>query len=381
MKSWLSVMLFLFAFAIPAVAQDVDSEYGDTIFLYDDEGVAQKIENCKVQSSTYEQVAFLPRGGKNPSTRSGTDVILVNYGDAPRVYSDGLANLRKGFFKNAITDFDGAKTAVDLGKAGKWLLEYAAVHKAEALLGLAEKDNDPAKAADAVKEFEAALAANEKSLLFPAIQMGLAKAYGVQTKWTEARAAAAKLKAAGEQIRNPIWQAEADRTAAKILLAQGSHTEAVNAYESLSALAQREGRFVKGEARKKKLADLEVEAAVEQGWAMVAWAESSKAASDWTNAESYFDGLAAKYGNNEHVQAAVLNGKGRCELEKDPRTALALFIKAEVVYFVARAEVARALYLKSLALQKLGGARNRSKAEQALKDLKKFYPDSEWARK
>jgi len=381
MRIWLPLALALLVLVVPGVAQEVDREYSDTVHLYDDEGAVQTIEHVKIKSSTYEQVEYEPRGGRgNTTSRPGTDVIRVVYGDVPRIFSAGLDALRKGRFKEAVTDFDGAKTAVDLGKAGEWLLEFASVRKAQALLGLARRGDDAALAADAVKEFEAALAANGKSLLLDEIQMGLAGAYGVQKKWTDARAAAAKLKTVGEQIRRPLWQAEADRTIARILLGQGSFAEAVNAFESLSALAQREGRFVKGEVRKAKLSTFEVEAAVEKGWAMVAWAESSKSGADWDKARTYFDGLVAKYGNNEHVQAAVLNGTGRCLLETKPRAALDKFIQAEVVYFNARTEVARALYLKSLAFRKLGGPKNRSKADQALKDLKKYYPDSEWAR-
>ena len=95
MRAWLPVMLFLLVFAVPAGAQEVDREYSDTIFLFDDEGVAQKIENVKIKSVTYEQVEYEPRGGRgNTSSRPGTDVIQVTYGDVPREYGEGLDALR-----------------------------------------------------------------------------------------------------------------------------------------------------------------------------------------------------------------------------------------------------------------------------------------------
>jgi hypothetical protein len=43
--------------------------------------------------------------------------------------------------------------------------------------------------------------------------------------------------------------------------------------------------------------------------------------------------------------------------------------------------VARALHLKSLALEKIGGARNLAMAKKAREDLSKYYPGSEWASK
>jgi hypothetical protein len=54
-------------------------------------------------------------------------------------------------------------------------------------------------------------------------------------------------------------------------------------------------------------------------------------------------------------------------------------VEAEVVYFTARSEGARALHLKAKALEKLGGSRNRRMADLALKELREFYPGSEWA--
>ena len=117
---------------------------------------------------------------------------------------------------------------------------------------------------------------------------------------------------------------------------------------------------------------------MEQGWARVSWAESSGMQSTWDQAKSTFEGLLAKYPDSELVKAAALNGVGRCLLEKDARAALLKFTEAEVVRFSARKEVARALYLKAKALRKMGRAKN---ADQALKDLREFFPDSEWANK
>jgi hypothetical protein len=67
-------------------------------------------------------------------------------------------------------------------------------------------------------------------------------------------------------------------------------------------------------------------------------------------------------------------------MEEDPRAALMDFVQAEVRYFNARTEVARALYLKAKALRKMGGPTNNQRAEEALKELRKFYPDSPFAR-
>jgi ferritin-like protein len=57
------------------------------------------------------------------------------------------------------------------------------------------------------------------------------------------------------------------------------------------------------------------------------------------------------------------------------------FVEAHVTYFNARSEVARAYYLKALALDAMGGATNKQRAEEARKELRKFFPESPFARK
>lgn len=85
------------------------------------------------------------------------------------------------------------------------------------------------------------------------------------------------------------------------------------------------------------------------------------------------------------MSAAILNGVGRALMETDPRAAVMKFAEAEVTYFSARNEVARALYLKAQALDKMartektGTTRYRTMAEQARKELRDFYPESVWA--
>ena len=91
-----------------------------------------------------------------------------------------------------------------------------------------------------------------------------------------------------------------------------------------------------------------------------------------TGASGYVGGLVA---------AAILNGIGRCKLDDDPRAALEMFIQAEVAHFGSRIEVARALYLKAQALEKLGGERNLQMARKAREELREFYPGSRWASK
>jgi len=364
-----------------ALSQEVDREYGDRVVFLDDDGVQQPAKRVKVQSATYEDngVVYLLRGGRIKNEKNGSRVLLILYGDAPRVYSEGEQNLMRGQYAAAASDFDGAKNAVDAGKCREWLLEYAAVRRGQALtaLGRTEKGNLP----DAVKEFKAALTANPKSLLYDEIQLGLVEAYTLQKKWDDAKAAATNLQNVGKIVKQPIWQAKGQKAVADILLSRKSYADAVSAFGDLASLAGREGKYEKSEARKATLATLETSANVEQGWALVAWAETSGSDSDWTKARSHFEALASKFPGNEMVAAAVLNGVGRTLMKSDPRAAYLKFVEAQVTYFNARSEVARAFYLKALALKAMGGATNKQRAEEALKELRKFFPDSPFARK
>jgi outer membrane protein assembly factor BamD (BamD/ComL family) len=134
---------------------------------------------------------------------------------------------------------------------------------------------------------------------------------------------------------------------------------------------------VKSELRKNALRKIEISAAVEQGWALIASAEVT---GDWDKAKSHFNGLATQYPGDETVSAAVLNGIGMTLMKTDPRAAYMKFVEAQVTHFNARSEVARALYLKAQALKAMGGTANNQRAEEALKELRKFFPDSPFAR-
>jgi tetratricopeptide (TPR) repeat protein len=381
-KTLIAAALVVFL-AAPVLAQEeVDREYGDMIFFLDDDGNVQKVKECKVTSATYEKVMYTQRGGRSKGEKDGSRVLSVAYGDAPRVYQTGLVALTRQQYQKAQEDFEGSKAAVEGGFAGPWLSEYAAVQKGLALVALGQ--TEPMHLNDAVTEFKAALTANPKSLLYDKIQLGLVKCHSLLEEWDKAKAAAETLSSVGEAIKQPLWKIQGERAVADALLSQKKYIEAVTAFENLVASAQRELKWAKGDLFQTAIAKQEIEAAVAQGWSKVATAEASKSASDWKKAQQYFEGLPQKsdtYRGSDEVAAAVLNGVGRCLLDSDPRAALLKFTEAEVSHFSARNEVARALYLKAKALQKLGGSRNRRMAEQALKDLREFYPGSEWVRK
>jgi len=369
--------------ATPLLAQETeDREFGDIILFLDDEGNIQKIKSIKVTGATYEKVTYTARGRRSESEKEGSRVLSIAYGDAPRIYQTGMVALTRQQYQKAADDLEGSKAAVDANIARPWLLEYAAVNKGVALTELAVME--PLHIADAIMQFEEALSKNPKSILFDDIQLGLVECYSMQKKWDKAKAAAEALTAVGEAIKQPLWTIKGQRAVADALLKQEEYIEAVSAFENLVSSAQRELRWAKGDLLRKTLAKQEIEAAVAQGWSKVAMAEASGSASDWSKAKAYFEGLPNKsdtYRGSDEVAAAVLNGIGRCLLDSDPRAALLKFTEAEVSYFGARNEVARALYLKAQALNKLGGSRNRRMAEQAQKDLREFYPGSEWARR
>lgn len=369
--------------AAPLLAQDVDREFADRLTVVDDQGEIKHVDNIRVTSASYEKIVYDTRG-RDGNERPGNEVVRIGWGDVPRVYAEGEGALLKGQFEAAASDFEGAKNAVAADKARDWVLEYAAVNRGTALLGLAAAK--PSSRAEAIAEFQKALELNPKSFLFDKIQLGLAKAYMLDGKWDQAKAAAQSLADVGTETKQPVWLCSGQKAIAEILVAQGKYADAGNAWQDLVLSAQRELKYVKNAQAEKKLTALETAGAVEQGWAKIARAESTGSASDWDEAKRYFESLDARYPDNESVSAAILNGVGRALMETDPRAAVMKFAEAEVVHFTARNEVARALYLKSKAYDKMaetersGSTRYRTMAEEARKELREFYPDSIWAK-
>ena len=147
---------------------EVDREFSDRIQFLDEDGEVRKIEDVKVVAATFEQVAYEIKGGRTGAPKPGAQIVAIVYGDTPRVYTQGLQALSRGQFAKAESDFDGSKNAVAAGMARAWLLEYASVKKAEA-------QQLSGNASDAIAEYKKALEANPKSLLFDAIQTGIAR--------------------------------------------------------------------------------------------------------------------------------------------------------------------------------------------------------------
>jgi len=374
-KKALVLFAALALLARPAPAQEVEKVFVDKVVYLDDEGKIESANQVRVESADYEKVVYSLRRGRTKTSREGPQVLLINYGDAPRAYIEGTRALGRRLYEKAAQKFEDSKGAVEVGTTRAWLTEYASVRKAQALLALGREDRG--KLSEAVSEFEAALSANPRSLLFDEIQLGLTEAFSLDKKWAEAKNAAEALVSAGQAVKHPIWQAEGQRALAEMLVAQGSHADAVNGYRDLVLLAKREEKYVEGR-RKQRLNEIEISAAVEQGWALVAWAETSGNDSDWEKAKAHFQGLRGQYPRSDRVAAAALNGVGRVLLESDPREALHKFVEAEVTRFTARTEVARALWLKAKALSRMGGA-NKAAAERALEELRTYYPESRWA--
>ena len=373
------LLALLLLAAAPAAAQEtVDREFGDIVSYFDDAGAVQELKKIRVDKATYEQVDYTTTG-RVKASKPGNKILSITYGDAPRIYLSGLTALSRGQFAKAISDLDGAKNAVEAKLCRPWVLEYASLHKARALLGLGMTDSS--KRSDAVAEFKAVLDANSNTVLFDKVQLGICEASGLLKRWDDATAAAETLSRVGEQTKNPMWKVSGQAALARVLLLKGQVSDAITAFDSLVALSQRELRYASGDILKGRLVKEEISGAVEGGWARISWAESSGEDSRWNEARAYFEKLRTQYPDSDQVAAAALNGIGRCILEKNPREALLRFVEAEVVHFTARSEGARSFYLKAMALEKLGGSRNREMAEQAQKDLREFYPDSEWAAK
>ena len=353
----------------PASAQDEAKK--DTIVLSDGGDRA----DVEVQSADFEKVVY--KNGGRESTQPGHTVAEVRWGDAPREYAPGWRALKSGDGDSARLQFEACIDAKEALSLRDWVDEYANVGLGEAHLVLAARDEE--HLAKATAAFGKALAANAKSLMLDRIRAGLAEAALAAGSLPEAQKQAGALVKAGKDARRPGWELKGLFLKARAEEAADSVAGAGKAYEDIMRLAQSEMGNAKSDSLKAELASARLTAAARKGWLLVAKAEKSGSAADFDAARSYFNGLSSTFGKEPEILAAASNALGVVKLANDDTyAALYDFQRTEVVYFAVPSEVARSLYYQALCWEKLGNDKQRS---ARAKDLKQYYPKSEWARK
>ena len=362
--------------AANARAQDDDEAPGptDTIETLIN-GKVRMIDDVIVTSAGYDKVTYTAR--RKTVTLTGDKVRKVSWGDEPSDFAPGWRALAAGHGLQARKAFQlcmDAKVAHDLRD---WIDEYANVGLGEAYRLLAAED--PKNLDKAAAAYGAARTANPKSLLINVLLEGLADVEAARGNGPKALAAARDLVTAAKIAKRPSWELDGLLLQAKIQLGLSQHADAARAFEAVVRFADNQLALTKDEDARRGLEKAKRQAAAAQGWVLVNKGVKSKSSADFDAARRYFDGLPAKFNQSWDVLAARSNAHGVIKYETgDSKGAIRHFQFTEVNYFTVAGEVARALYYQALCNEKLG--KQKAKAER-IRDLKEYYPRSEWARK
>ncbi len=364
--------LLLAAVALPVQTADAqDGGKRPDVIVYTENGERKERRDVVVTSASQSEVKF--ESGGRESKMSGRNVDLILWGDAPPEYQVGWRALerREGTAaKNAFEAVLNAKAADVI--SGDWVDEfaYAGLGEAHVLLGNYDK---------ALTAFDKSAKANAKSILAGRVLTGMVEAALGKKDGPGALKHADALAAAGRSGGRPGWELDAHFLKAQIHMSSGSTSLATQAYNDAARLAEQQSNAAKDPATKNRYASLQRTAAAAEGWVLVNKGVESKSQSDLDKATQHFKSLAAKFGEQDEILSASENAQGVIKFARDdPAGALQHFQTVEVLYFGSPGEVARSLYYQARCWDKLGNAALKSARER---DLKQYFPKSEWARK
>lgn len=364
--------LLLGAVALPMRAASAqDGEKRRDVIVYTENGERKERRDVVVKSATQSEIKFESNGRE--SKMSGKNVDLILWGDAPPEYQVGWRALgrREGTAaKSAFEAVLNAKAADII--TGDWVDEFAYAGLGEAFVLLGEFDK-------ALGAFDKSAKANAKSILAGRVLTGMVDAALGKKDTAGAVKHADALAAAGRAGGRSDWELDAHFLKAQIHMSSGNTSAATQAYGDAARLAGQQAASAKDPITKAKFESHQRTAAAAEGWVLVNKGVKSKSQADLDKATQFFSGLAAKFGEQDEILSASENAQGVIKFARDdPAGALQHFQAVEVLYFSSPSEVARSLYYQSRCWDKLGNAALKSARER---DLKEYFPKSEWARK
>lgn len=326
----------------------------------------------QVLQDHYDKVVYRRSG--NRLELPGRKVREIDWGDAPESFRLGLEKLRDGDYENAVNLFKAAAT--ESGVRG-WIKVEAPFRAAEALRAWGGRD--PSKLREAIAQYDAALEADPKTRLRPAILYGRALA---RLGLGDIDGAVADLdalkKEAAENGYGIEWELRAALERAQALDDAGRSDEARRAYSALEQQARVLANAQNADEREKAYA-LEVAglARLAQGRVLIGGGKASQA-------ESFFRRIVDDEREAEPVRAAALVGLGEALMAqgklKEAQLALA---RVRVRYFHARDAVAHATYLLGEIAERLGRTHPQEArlAQTYYLEVAERYGDTRWARK
>ncbi len=349
-------------------------QYKDEVLL---KGARAPMTGVEVVTDAFDKVEW--KGKSSPvQKKDRAEVASVKLGDEPTTFGRGLEAFRAGHWDEAYTEFRGVRSAVDAGKARKFWEARAQSYIGECLRRSAAKAGSEAKFKEAASVYQEALKNDPRSPLVEMASLGLAEALAGAKDWDTALKTLDDLRKLATESAKTVWEGHARLARGRILERKGEVGGAASEYAELAKFAEQAGtKYAPDSPDRREMDALKASGLVSQGWALYGRAEKTKSPADLEAARKHFEGLSAATGGSVYARAASANGLGGIlMLDGKFQKALEKFVEVEVTMFQVPDEVARALWYKAQAYDRLGNGAGR---EQALKDLAEFYPWSEWA--
>ncbi len=349
-------------------------QFKDEILL---KGARAPMTGVEVVTDAYDKVEWKTKSGPLQH-RDRSEVASLKLGDEPATFSKGMESYRTGRLDEADANFRGTKSAIETGRARRLWEARAQAYIGSCRLRAAATASSDAKFKEAASVFEDARKLDPKSPLIDMVLLGLADAQAGAKDWDSALKTLDELKKIGSEAARPLWEGHARLARGRLLEHKGEVGGASSEYSDLAKFAESAATKLPPDSPERREMDgLKVNGLVSQGWALYGRAEKTKSPVDLDLARKHFEGLPSATGDSAAGRAASANGLGGILLlEGKFQKAVEKFIEVEVTMFQVPDEVARALWYKSMAYDRLGNGGGR---EQALKDLAEFYPWSEWS--
>jgi tetratricopeptide (TPR) repeat protein len=340
-------------------------------------GARGALTGVEVIADGWDKVEWKAKSGPVGS-KPAADVISVKLADEPVPFTRGMEKFRAAQWDEAETEFRGVRSAVDAGRARKFWEARASLYVGECRRHSAARDGNAAKYKDAASSYEDAIKLDRKCPIIDVAYLGLAEAQAGAKEYDAGLKTLDDLRKLATEAGKPLWEGRARLARGRFLERKGEMGGAATEYADLARFAESASSKAPSDSHDRKdLEALRINGLVSQGWALYGRAEKSKSPADLDAAKKHFEGLGAATGGSTAGKAASSNGLGGILLlEGKPQKAVEKFIEVEVTMFQVPDEVARALWYKAMAYDRLGNGAGR---EQALKDLAEFHPWSEWA--
>jgi tetratricopeptide (TPR) repeat protein len=349
-------------------------QFKDEILL---KGARAPMTGIEIVTDAYDKVEWKTKSGP-VKPRERAEIASIKLGDEPAGFVKGMEAFRAGHWEEADAEFRGVRPAIETGRSRKFWEARAQTYIGECRRRTAAQKGSDAKFKEAASTLEEALKLDPKSPLIDIVYLGLAEAQAGVKDWDTALKTLDDLRKVGSEAGRPLWEGRARLSRGRLLERKGEVGGAASEYSELAKFAeQAAGKAPPDSPEKREMDALRINGLVSQGWALYGRAEKTKSPVDLDLARKHFEGLPAATGASFAGRVASVNGLGGILfLEGKFQKAVEKFIEVEVTMFQVPDEVARAIWFKAQAYDRLGNGAGR---EQALKDLAEFYPWSEWS--